>query len=105
MAAAACGFEAIRGCRVSRVAALGGTPVSRVYRRTAAARSLVASACACGGASVEITARAHNAPAVEARASRAPSSLVDVLVSIALVYSQHNCDARGSDYTVTLNTS
>jgi len=89
----------------SRFAALGGTPVSREYSRVAAARSLVASACACGGASDEITASAHNAPAAEARASRAPSSLIGVLVSIALVYSQHNCDARGSDYTVPQITS
>jgi hypothetical protein len=27
------------------------------------------------------------------------------LVSIALVYSQHNCDARGPDYTVAPNTA
>src|SRR5262245_48748762 len=52
-----------------------------------------------------MTARAHKAPAAEARARRAPSSLVRLFVSIALVYSQHNCDARGPDYTVAANTA
>src|SRR5882757_3835973 len=86
------------------IAASGGTPVIRVYSRVAAARD-AASACASRGARDEITASAHNAPAAETRASRAPSSLIGVLVSIALVYSQHNCDARGSDYTAPLITS
>ena len=54
--------------------------------------------------SSEINASAHSALATGARASCAPSSLIDVL-SIALVYSQHDCDARKLDYTVPLNTS
>jgi len=104
IAAAPCTLPAIMPSMVVSVAASGGTPVIRVYSRVAAARD-AASACASRGASDEITARAHNAPAAEARASRAPSSLICVFVSIALVYSQHNCDARELNYTVAQGTS
>ena len=55
--------------------------------------------------SKENNASAHSAPAAGARACRAPSSLNGVLMSIALVYSQHDYDARGPDYTEPLNTS
>jgi len=49
------------------------------------------------GASRENNASAHSArPRVRVQA--APSEFDRVLVSIALVYSQHDCDARSSDY-------
>jgi hypothetical protein len=93
----------INGSIKSRLAADGGTPVRRLCSAVALARA-AASAFAGGDASDDITARAHNAPAAEARAS-APSSLIGVFVSIALVYSQHDCDAREVNYTVALSTS
>src|SRR3569833_887165 len=86
----------------ARIAAVGGTPVMRVYSSTSCCSVPAAAGC---DVSAENSTSAQSAPATGARASRAPLSLIGVLVSIALVYSQHDCGARGPDYTEPLNTS
>src|SRR3982751_820247 len=93
-------LAAVAFCTVVRFCPVGGTPVMRVYNKSACcAGDGAACADAPGDPSRENIARAHSAPAAGARACRAPSSLNGVLMSIALVYSQHDYDARGPDYT------